>query len=132
VVTDQLPARARELAEELGGRWVTIADRRTCMLNADIVIAATGCPHVLLTCDEAEGIARERNRVALVIMDIGIPRDVDPEVHRVDGIMLYDLAGLERATQPPTQDRMAASEEAERIVAVEAQELLVQTALVGR
>ena len=51
------------------------------MLNADIVIAVTGCPHVVLTRDEAEDIARERNRVALVIMDIGMPRDVDPDVH---------------------------------------------------
>ena len=53
------------------------------MLNADIVMAVTGCPHVVLTRDEAEDIARERNRVALVIMDIGMPRDVDPDVHRV-------------------------------------------------
>ncbi len=90
------------------------------MLKADIVIAATGCPHVVLTRDEAERIARERNRVALVIMDIGMPRDVDPDVRRVDGIMLYDLEGLERAVQP-NQDRAAASEQAERIVAAEAQ-----------
>ena len=87
------------------------------MLNVDIVIAATGCPHVVLTHDEAERIARERNRVALVIMDIGVPRDVDPDVRRVDGMMLYDLEGLERATQQRNEDRMAASEEAERIAA---------------
>ena len=116
VVIDQSPGRAKELAEKLGGRSATIADRWKCMLNADIVIAATGCPHVVLTHDEAERIARERNRVALVIMDIGMPRDVDPDVRRVDGIMLYDLEGLERAIQQRTEDRLAASEEAEKIV----------------
>jgi glutamyl-tRNA reductase len=116
VVIDQSPARAKELAEKLGGRSATIADRWKCMLNADIVISATGCPHVVLTHDEAERIARERNRVALVIMDIGMPRDVDPDVRRVDGIMLYDLEGLERAIQQRTEDRLAASEEAEKIV----------------
>ena len=131
VVIDQSPARAQELAEKLGGKCATIADRWKCMLNADIVIAATGCPHVVLTRDEAERLAHERNRVALVIMDIGVPRDVDPEVRRVDGIMLYDLEGLERSIQQKTEDRIAASEEAERIVASAAQafwsKLLSQT-----
>lgn len=120
VVIDQSQARARELAEKLGGTSATFAERWKCMLKADIVIAATGCPHVVLTHDEAERIARERNRVALVIMDIGMPRDVDPDVRRVDGIMLYDLEGLERAIQQRTEDRKAASEEAERIVEAEA------------
>lgn len=133
VVIDQSAARARDLADQLGGRSATIADRWNGMLNADIVIAATGCPHVVLTHDEAERIARERNRVALVIMDIGVPRDVDPDVRRVDGIMLYDLEGLERATQQRNEDRIAASEEAERIAAAAAQtfwsKLQVQTAV---
>lgn len=121
VVIDQSPARARELAEKLGGTSASIADRWQCMLKADIVISATGCPHVVLTYDEAERIAQERNRVALVILDIGMPRDVDPDVRRVDGIMLFDLEGLERAVQQRTEDRMAASEGAERIIVAEAQ-----------
>ena len=133
VVIDQSPARAQDLADKLGGTSASIADRWQCMLNADIVIAATGCPHVVLTHDEAERIALERNRVALLIMDIGVPRDVDPDVRRVDGIMLYDLEGLERATQHRNRDRRAASEEAERIAAAAAQafwsKLQVQTAI---
>jgi len=120
VVIDQSPARARELAEKLGGTSATFADRWKCMLRADIVVTATGCPHVMLTQEEAERIAIERNRVALVIMDIGMPRDVDPDVRRVDGIVLYDLEGLERAVLQRTDDRIAASTDAERIVADEA------------
>jgi glutamyl-tRNA reductase len=91
------------------------------MLRADIVISSTGCPHVVLTREEAERIATERNRVALVIMDIGMPRDVDPDVRRVDGILLYDLDGLERAVKSNPADRAAAAAEAERIVAAEVQ-----------
>ena len=121
VVIDQSPARAREMAEKLGGTAATIADRWKCMVRADIVIAATGCPHVVLTREEAERIALERNRVALVIMDIGMPRDVDPDVRRVDGILLYDLDGLQRAVQHDSDERAAAAVEAEKIVAAEAQ-----------
>jgi glutamyl-tRNA reductase len=121
VVIDQSPARARELAEKLGGGSASIADRWKCMVNADIVIAATGCPHIVLSREEAERIANERNRVALVVLDIGMPRDVDPDVRRVDGIMLYDLEGLERSIQQKTEERIAVSAEAEKIIAGEAQ-----------
>jgi glutamyl-tRNA reductase len=121
VVIDQSPARSEEMAAKLGGTAATISDRWKCMLNADIVISATGCPHVVLTREEAERIAQERNRVALVVIDIGMPRDVDPDVHRVDGIMLYDLDGLERAIEQKTEERVAASADAEKIVAARAQ-----------
>jgi glutamyl-tRNA reductase len=121
VVIDQSATRACELAEKLGGSAATLADRWKCMLGADIVISATGCPHVVLTREEAERIAIERNRVALVIMDIGMPRDVDPDVRRVDGILLYDLDGLERAVKNEAADHTAAAAEAEKIVAAEAQ-----------
>jgi len=121
VVIDQSPARAQELAEKLGGTAATLADRWKCMLRADIVISATGCPHVVLTREEAERIAVERNRVALVILDIGMPRDVEPSARRVDGILLYDLDGLEREVKNNAAERDAAAAEAEKIVAVEAQ-----------
>ena len=121
VVIDQSATKARELAERLGGTAATLADRWKCMLRADIVISATGCPHVVLTHEEAERIADERNRVALVLLDIGMPRDVDPEVRRVDGILLYDLEGLERAVKGREAERSAAAAQADGIVAAEAQ-----------
>jgi glutamyl-tRNA reductase len=121
VVIDQSPARAREVAQKLGGTAATLADRWKCMLRADIVISATGCPHVVLTREEAERITAERNRVALVIVDLGMPRDVDPEVRRVDGILLYDLEGLERSLKSEAPACAAVAAEAEKIVAAEAQ-----------
>lgn len=121
VVIDQSTTRAHELAESLKGTAAALADRWKCMLSADIVISATGCPHVVLTREEAERIALERNRVALMILDIGMPRDVDTEVHRVDGILLYDLDGLERVVRGNTEERAAVALEAEKIVAAEAQ-----------
>ncbi|HLV87748.1 MAG TPA: glutamyl-tRNA reductase [Candidatus Sulfotelmatobacter sp.] len=120
VVIDQSPARATELAESLGGTVATLADRWQSMVRADIVITATGCPHVILTREEAERIAQERNRVALVILDIGMPRNVDAGVHRVDGILLYDLEGLQRLLSDRAENEKAITDEADRIVAQEA------------
>jgi len=120
VVIDQSPTRAEELAAKLGGTAATLADRWQCMLRADIVISSTGCPHVILTREEAERIALERNRVALVIMDIGMPRDVDPDVRRVDGILLYDLEGLERVAKGNAVGRADVAALADKIIAEEA------------
>jgi glutamyl-tRNA reductase len=120
VVIDQSPTRAEELAAKLGGTAATLADRWQCMLRADIVISSTGCPHVILTREEAERIALERNRVALVIMDIGMPRDVDPDVRRVDGILLYDLEGLERVAKANAVGRTDIAALADKIIAEEA------------
>jgi glutamyl-tRNA reductase len=121
VIIDQSEARSRELADKLGGTACTLGERWKYMLAADIVISSTGCPHVVLTRQEAEKIASERNRVPLLIMDLGMPRDVDPEVRRVDGILLYDLDGLERALRTDPAERAATSAEAEKIVSSEAQ-----------
>ncbi len=120
VVIDESMSRAQELAGKLGGTAAGLAERWKYMLRADIVVCATGCPHAVLSREEAERIALERNRVAMVILDIGMPRDVDPEVRRVDGILLYDLDGLERAVSGDAGARTAAAAEAEKIVAAEA------------
>jgi glutamyl-tRNA reductase len=119
VVIDQSPVRAHELAEKLGGEAATLADRWKCMLRADIVISATGCPHVVLTREEAERIAEERNRVALMILDIAMPRDVDPEVCRVDGVLLFDLEGLERTMKSTAVEDVGAAEAAEKMIQAE-------------
>ncbi len=119
VVIDQSEARTQELALAMGGTAATLGERWKYLLHADIVITAGGCPHVMLTREEAEHIARERNRVALVILDIGVPRNVDPEVRRVDGILLHDVESLEQAFERDTAERRAALAQAEKIVAAE-------------
>ncbi len=121
IVIDQSRTRAEDLANKLGGTAATLADRWKSMVQADVVICSTGCPHLILTREEAERIAEERNRVALVVIDIGMPRDVDPEVRRVDGILLYDLDGLERVAKSAIADRGADTAEVEKIVLAEVQ-----------
>ena len=121
VVIDENPLLAQETAQRLGATAATQTDRWKWLLKADIVISASGWPHYVLTREEAERIAAERNRVALLILDINLPRDVDPEVRRVDGILLYDLDGLERTANPPIGERTSAVTEIEKIVAAEVQ-----------
>ena len=119
VVIDPSPTRAQEVAQKFRGTAAQQADRWRCLLRADIVICATGDHHFVLTREGAERIAAERNRVALLIFDISIPHSVDPEVRRVDGILLYDYEGLDRSVRDPVADADAVHAEAERTVMAE-------------
>jgi glutamyl-tRNA reductase len=111
---------AVELAQTLGGIAVPIEDRWQHLVSADIVISSTSCPHHVLSRDEAERIARERNERPLVLVDIAMPRDIDPGVREVKGIFLYDLDDLEKVVERNAGEREAAALEAQKIVEDEA------------
>jgi glutamyl-tRNA reductase len=111
---------AQELAETLGGIALPIEDRWQHLVSADIVISSTSCPHYVLSRDEAERIARERNERPLVLVDIAMPRDIDPSVRELRGIFLYDLDDLERVVEHNAGERETAALDAQKIVEDEA------------
>ncbi len=120
VVIDQSPVRAQELALALGAGAAAPAERWKYLLWADIVIASSSCPQAILTREEAEHLAQARNRVALMILDFGMPRNIDPEVRRVDGILLHDIETLERLLEPETEETRVVAAAGEKIIAAEA------------
>ena len=112
---------AVDLAARLGGVPIRFEERWQHMVEADIVIASTSCPHTILSREEAEIIARQRNGRRLCIVDIAVPRDIDPAVREVPDVCLYDMDDLERAVKHNSGEREAAAKEAEKIVLAEAQ-----------
>jgi glutamyl-tRNA reductase len=113
---------AAEIAEKLGGTAVAFEDRWPHLVAADIVISSTACPHVIFTREEAERVSRERGGRPLCLVDIAVPRDIDPAVRHVSGVFLYDLDDLEQVVKHNSGERQIAAEEANRIVAGEARE----------
>jgi glutamyl-tRNA reductase len=129
-VIDQSVELAQNLAQELCGNAAALAGRWQRIADADIVVCGSACPHVILSRTEAERIVRERQGAPLVIVDLAMPRNVDPEVRRVDGIVLCDLEGLERVAKQnaieragyrPIDRNAATVAEAEKIVLAEAE-----------
>jgi len=117
---------AAELATKLGGVAIAFEERWQHMAEADIIISSTSCPHTILSREEAEFLmherqVRERNDRPLVIVDIALPRDIDPAVREVKGVFLYDLDDLENVVDHNTGEREAAAAEAQKILAAEAQ-----------
>lgn len=126
---------AAELAVKLGGTALPFEERWRHMAEADIIISATSCPHTILSREEVEAIVAERNRGAhanqpLVLVDLALPRDIDPAVRKVEGVFLCDLDDLENVPDPTSDQREAAAAAAQKIVQVEArgfrQELMAE------
>jgi glutamyl-tRNA reductase len=118
-VTSRTYAHAVELASKLGGCAVPFEQRWEHLANADIVLSSTGCPHVVLTKEDAERIRQARQGRPVFLIDIAVPRDIDSAVREVPGIFLYDIDDLEQVVERNRSQRQAAAVEAEKIVARE-------------
>lgn len=87
--------RAVKLAQEFNGRAVRFEECHAAMADADIVIAATGCPKTLLTRSDVEALmARRRNR-PLILIDISVPRNIEASVQSLNNVFLYNVDDLE-------------------------------------
>ena len=120
-VINRTHQHAAELAAKLGGCAIPFEERLRAMAEADILISSTSCTDVVLGREEAEILARQR-ALPLLIVDIALPRDVDPTVRQVEGIFLYDLDDLEQVVQKNAGQRAAAAAGARQIVEAEAQD----------
>ncbi|MGB8885573.1 MAG: glutamyl-tRNA reductase [Candidatus Korobacteraceae bacterium] len=120
-VMNRTPARGEELAAKMGATPVSFEDRFEHLKKADIVVSSTACPHVIVSRQDAETIAKERNRKPMVMIDVAVPRDIDPSAREVEGIHLFDMDDLEHVVKRNAVGRQSAAEAAEKIVQAEVQ-----------
>lgn len=111
---------ASKLAGELGGQAGQFDERWPLLVEADIVISSTNCPHIVLTRDEIEHICLQREGRPLFLIDIAVPRDIDPAAREIEGAFLYDMDDLSRAVAGNQTERQMAARAAEKIVETEA------------
>jgi glutamyl-tRNA reductase len=119
-VMNRTPEHAQELAKALHGKAVPMEERLAQVREADVVICSTSCQQAILTREEVEHIVEQRDGAPLLLVDIAVPRDVDPAVRRVRGVFLYDIDDLEQVTKKNEGERKNAALEAETILAEEA------------
>jgi glutamyl-tRNA reductase len=111
--------RARSMAERFGGVVVGL-DRLPAQLEAaDIVLASTSSPHPIVGVEELELVMRERGRRPLLLIDIAVPRDIDPACGQLDGVTLRDIDDLQAVLAHNLSSRAADVPRAEEIVAEE-------------
>jgi len=118
LVANRTYERAVELAESFEGTpipYETLFDR---MREADIVISSTSAPGYVISKDEVAGVMRNR-RAPLFLIDIAVPRDVDPAVNDVANAFVYDIDDLNGVVASNLEERMHEAERAEVIIGEE-------------
>ena len=94
VVTNRTYSRAEELSGELGGVAAPFELLSQTLADSDVVISTTASPDYLLRRTDVQEIMARRSSRPLLLIDIAVPRDIDPEVGVLDGVLLYDIDGL--------------------------------------
>ena len=112
-------AAADRLARELGGQAVAWSDLTSVLSTADIVITATGAVDPVLTRASVADVMRPRRQRPLFIIDIAVPRDVEPSVGDLEQVFLYNIDDLQGIVKENLTRRSSELDRAEAIVAEE-------------
>jgi glutamyl-tRNA reductase len=115
-VTNRTRARADELAAKVGGDVHEFSDLLGALGKADIVIASTGAQRPVLTRELMTRVQRARRGRTLFLIDIAVPRDVEPSVAELDGIYVADIDDLQKKAATHLEGRQGETVQAEAIV----------------
>jgi glutamyl-tRNA reductase len=108
--------RALSLAERFGGSVVSLDGLPEQLSQADIVLSSTASPHPIVGREELELVMREREQRPLLVIDIAVPRDIDPACAELEGVTLYDIDDLQAVVARNLSSRAGELPRAEAIV----------------
>jgi glutamyl-tRNA reductase len=114
--------RAAELARALGGEAAPFESLHEQLAVADIVISGTGAPGVVVAAEDVEQVRKARHHRPLFLIDIAVPRDVDPSVRKLEGVFLYDVDDLKSVAESNLRERRKQAAAAESLVDREVRE----------
>jgi glutamyl-tRNA reductase len=113
--------RAVSLARRFEGSSISFDELPRTLHSADIIVTATASPHLLLEAEELAAVVRGREGRSLLMIDLAVPRDIDPACAALDGVSLYDIDDLEAVIDRNRSVRRAEARKAEGIVEEEIQ-----------
>lgn len=116
VVANRTVGTACELAGRFGGRGVGFDALGAELADADIVISSTDAPHHILGTPELSPVMAARTGRPMVLIDISVPRDIDPAVGTIDEVALFDIDDLERVVETNLNGRRREAERGEDLV----------------
>jgi glutamyl-tRNA reductase len=119
--------KAVDLAARVGGRAVRLLDVPDALVDADVLLTSTGAAAALLQVDDVAGIVARRAGRPVLIVDIAVPRDVDPAVGAIDGVTLLDMEDLQAFADAGRDARLGEVSAVEEIVGEELERYLGAT-----
>lgn len=115
-VSNKTYSKAQALAERFGGQAIRLDDYVELAKQADILITSTGAPHYLVDLEAAKEIAAAKKGQPFVMIDIAVPRDIDPVVETIDGIHLFNIDALESVVENNRKQRLEEAHKAEPLI----------------
>jgi glutamyl-tRNA reductase len=116
IVSNRSYDRAVQMASAVNGRAVHFDNIAHELLHADIVISCTAAPHHLIRKDNCGEALLNRNSRELVMIDIAVPRDIEPELGEISGVFLYDIDDLQNVVETNYKERLKAAHKARDII----------------
>ncbi len=116
IVANRTYERACDLAKEFNGRPVKFENFIDEMHRADIIICSTGASHYILSKNQMQKVMKERKQRQVFIIDISVPRNIDPEINELDNVYLYNVDDLQGIVDSNLFERKKEAEKAERII----------------
>ncbi|KUO61330.1 MAG: glutamyl-tRNA reductase [Gracilibacter sp. BRH_c7a] len=119
IVSNRSFERAKEFAAQCQGHAVPFADLNYCLEEADLIFSATASKDFIITAELLKQAMKNREQDSLLLIDIAVPRDIDPEVKDIQGVSLYDIDDLRGVVDSHQSAREVAAIEAEKIISKE-------------
>jgi len=119
IVANRSVDRARELAAEFQGFAITLEEIPNHLREADIVVASTASPNAIITREMAAAALRARKRRPMFMVDIAVPRDIEPEVAELEDVYLFTIDDLQSVVNENMEGRRQAAREAGELVHAE-------------
>lgn len=116
LVTNRTFSRAEKLAEEFDGTAVNFDNFQEQLHRVDIVLSSTGAPDYVLGAKRLKEVCKERRHKPMFLIDIAVPRDIDPAANKLDSIYLYDVDDLQGVVQANLKERQKEAAKAELII----------------
>jgi glutamyl-tRNA reductase len=114
--------RAQALATLTGGRAVRFENWGAEFRDLDILVSSTAAPHAIVTLDKLAPLWRARRRGPLFMIDLAMPRDIDPAVEKLDDVFLYDLESIRLKAEQSLADRQRESKKCFHLIERHVQE----------
>jgi glutamyl-tRNA reductase len=125
-VTNRTRQRAEDLAQVFEGAVVEYDSFHSALPEMDIVITSSAAPHYILTKPDMRKVIDARRKRPMFLIDIAVPRNIEPAANEIEGVFLYDIDDLQRVVESNRQGRMQEAQEAERIIGEEVDRLLTR------
>jgi glutamyl-tRNA reductase len=126
LVTNRTRARAEALAEDCGGRVIDYEGFEATVPSVDIVLASSGATHYILTKDMMKAAMSKRRNAPMFLIDIAVPRNIDPAVNQIDSVFLYDVDDLGKVVDNNLKGRIQVAKDAEDIIGEEVERMMAR------